>query len=222
MTAQELEFENKKDRMRLQAVDKEVQRLRKINRKQTRRITNLRKSLYFIAFFFISLFGVFLLRGIINFSGSKADKEYIELKKKYDLQTQKQKKLTNSIILYKDSLNSVIGQNLKNRNEEGYKFRIQIGAYKEINLNKYLTNLVAINQETYDSICQYTLGAFKDYQKAVVFWENIKKMGFNDSFIIATKNGRRIPIEQLPNDIKENNNISSYNKEENKAETAQF
>ena len=47
MTAQELEFENKKDKLRQEAVDREVQRLRKISRKQSGRITNLRKALYF-------------------------------------------------------------------------------------------------------------------------------------------------------------------------------
>ena len=203
MTSQELEIENRKGKLRLEAVDKEIQRLRKISRKQSGKITNLRKALYFQAFFFISLFGVLLLKGMINFSGSTSSQEFDSLLQKHDALTKKQSSLSTTLVLYRDSLKSLTNNNLKTRNEEGYKFRVQIGAYKEINLNDYLNNLVTINQETYDSICQYTLGSFEDYKKAQAFLEDVKKMGFDDSFIIATQNGRRIPMEKLPKEIRE-------------------
>ncbi|MGQ1785872.1 hypothetical protein [Saccharicrinis sp. GN24d3] len=212
MTAQELEFESKKDKLRLEAVDKELQRLRKISRKQSGKITNLRKSLYFQAFFFVSLFGVLLLRGMIDFSGnSSSNKQIDSLVEKYNELSKRQSALSTTLVLYRDSLNKMVDQNKIDRNETGYKYRVQIGAFKEINLNDYSANLVTINQETYDSIYQYTLGMFDEYEKALGFWNNIKKMGFNDSFIIATKDGRRIPLEQLPPEIKKENDSISIN-----------
>ena len=86
--------------------------------------------------------------------------------------------LEDSLTVYKTSLQNIIDQNVATRNEKGLRFRVQIGAYKEINLKDYTNNLVAINQETYDSINQYTIGVFKDYQKARVFFGGYKKDGF--------------------------------------------
>ncbi|MCW3784959.1 SPOR domain-containing protein [Plebeiibacterium sediminum] len=197
MTPQEFEFENRKHQLRQEASDKEVQRLRKVNRNQSHKITKLRKAMYFQMFFFVSLFLVFLLRGIIVFTGSSSNEDFKAYQLKYDDLQKVNSILEDSLKVYTSKLQSVVNQNLVERDENGLRFRVQIGAFKEINLRNYTTNLVAINQETYDSINQYTIGVFKDYQKARVFLEDIKKMGFNDSFIISTKNGRRIPIEKL-------------------------
>ncbi len=197
MTPQEFEFENRKHQLRQEASDKEVQRLRKVNRNQSHKITKLRKAMYFQLFFFVSLFLVFLIRGMIVFSGASSNEEFKAYQLKYaDLQ-KANSVLEDSLIVYKTNLQNIIDQNVTTRNEKGLRFRVQIGAFKEINLKDYTANLVAINQETYDSINQYTIGVFKDYQKARVFLEDIKKMGFDDSFIISTKNGRRIPVEKL-------------------------
>ncbi len=209
MTAHELEFEGKKDKLRLVALDKELHRLRNIGEKQSGKITKLRKALYFQAFFFVSLFGVFLLRGMISFSGNSSNTQFDSLAEKYKQLSKKQSSLSTTLVLYRDSIDKIVDNNLSERGENGYKYRIQIGAFKEINLSDYRANLVAINQETYDSIFQYTLGMFDDYQQAKAFWNNIKKMGFKDSFIIATINGRRIPIEQLPPEIKKKNKLVS-------------
>ena len=54
MTPQEIEHFNNKSKLRQEAIDKEVQRLRKINKTQSNKITNLRKALYFQLFFFVS------------------------------------------------------------------------------------------------------------------------------------------------------------------------
>ncbi len=204
MTSQEFEFECKKDKMRIEAFEKETQRLRNVSRKQSAKITNLRKAVVFLAFFFISLLAVLFLKGMVNFSGDKVTKSdsqtdslIVEQKQLSDLN----QSLSSTLALYRDSLHKIVDKNIIQRGEAGYKYRVQIGAFKEIDLNDYSINLATINQETYDSIFQYTLGIFDDYQKAVVFWDNIKRMGFTDSFIIATKDGRRIHLNQLPEDI---------------------
>jgi len=197
MTSQEFEFENKKNILRQEAVGKEVERLRSVNRTQSQKIVKLRKALYFQIFFFISLMLVFLLKGMINFTGSSSNEDLKALEFKYSNLQKANTGLEDSLGEYKNKLNKIIDKNLEDRNENGLKFRVQIGAFKGINLKNYAENLVAISQETYDSINQYTIGVFKDYQKAKLFLEDVRKMGFNDSFIISTKNGKRIPVQQL-------------------------
>lgn len=197
MTPQEIEHQNIKDKLRKEAIDKEVHRLKDLNRKQSQRISNLRKTLYFLILFFITLTLILVTKGIINFSGSQDEKELESFELKYKQLKSENISLNDSLNQYKKQLNAVLDKNMNERNEKGLKFRVQIGAFKEINLKNFTSNLVAINQESYDSINQYTVGIFTDYSKAKIFLADIKRMGFNDSFIISTKNGRRIPIEKL-------------------------
>ncbi|SMO62650.1 hypothetical protein SAMN06265379_103458 [Saccharicrinis carchari] len=203
MTTQELEFESKKDKMRLKAVDKEVRRLRNINRKQSAKLTKLRKALLFQAFFFISLLLVLLVKGMINFSGNTQEDGINPLTEQYNQLLAQQRIQSATLNLYRDSLSNIKNENLVERGESGYKYRIQIGAFKEIDLTEFADNLGTINQETYDSIYQYTLGKFDEYEKALEFWSNIKNMGFADSFIVATKDGRRVPLHHLPAENKD-------------------
>ncbi len=197
MTPQEIEHQNIKDKLRKEAIDKEVHRLKDLNRKQSQRISNLRKTLYFLILFFITLTLILVTKGIINFSGSQDEKELESFELKYKQLKSENISLNDSLNQYKKQLNAILDKNMNERNEKGLKFRVQIGAFKEINLKNFTSNLVAINQESYDSINQYTVGIFTDYSKAKIFLADIKRMGFNDSFIISTKNGRRIPIEKL-------------------------
>lgn len=205
MTPQETEHHNRKEKMRQDAVDKDVFRLRNINKKQSIKITNLRKAIYFQAFFFISLFSILLLKGMISFSDKKSSEEFKTFYNKYDKLELLQNSLEDSLALYKNRLSSILNKNMIDRNETGIRFRIQIGAFKEIDLNDYKNSLIAINQESYDSINQYTLGIFRNYEKALFFLEDVKKMGFNDSFIVTTKNGRRIPIDKIKKEISKRN-----------------
>ncbi len=197
MTPQEIEHQNIKNKLRQEAVGKEVQRLRSVNKRQSTKITNLRKALYFQLFFFVSLISVFLLKGMINFTGSDSDDEFEAFKLKYNDLVKVNRNLDDSLVQMHNTLEHLVDKNIKERDEDGLKFRVQIGAFKEINLKDFKNNLVSINQQTYDSINQYTIGVFRDYQKALLFLDNIKNMGFDDSFIISTKNGRRIQLKDL-------------------------
>ncbi len=197
MTPQDIEHQDIKNKLRQQAVDKEVQRLRSVNKRQSTKITNLRKALYFQLFFFVSLISIFLLKGMINFTGSDSDDEFEAFKLKYNDLVKVNKNLDDSLVQMQNTLEYLVDKNTTERGEDGLKFRVQIGAFKEIDLKDFKNNLVSINQETYDSINQYTVGVFRDYQKALLFLGDIKNMGFDDSFIISTKNGRRIQLKDL-------------------------
>lgn len=197
MTPQEIEHHNHKNKLRKEAIDKEVQRLRKLNNSQAIKILNIKKALFAILFLFVLLISILSFNGMINFSGTNLTEEIKAIKLDLDNLQQKNKQLNDSLFFYKGKLEAIISSNLIEREEKGIKFRVQIGAFKEMDLSEYESNLVTINQEKYDSINQYTIGEFKIYSKAKVFLENIKRMGFDDSFIISTKDGRRMPIENL-------------------------
>ena len=51
-----------------------------------------------------------------------------------------------------------------------------------------------------DGVYKYTIGADSDYNKIVEFHKKVKK-DYPDSFIIAMKNGVRIPVNQARSDI---------------------
>ncbi len=199
MTPQEAEHHIHQNKLRQEAIDREVLRLKNINKKQSSKISNLRKSLYFLLFFFISLFTIFLLKGMINFSGSESKSENLKLLKQVQQQNIIQTSLQDSITFYKNKYKEIVDHNINTRNESGIRYKVQIGAFKKINLQNFEENLVTINQEKYDSINQYTLGDFKDYEKAKEFNEIIKNMGFKDAFIASTKDGKRVPIESVVN-----------------------
>jgi hypothetical protein len=197
MTPQEINHQNYKNQLRQEAIDKEVQRLRVVTRKQAVKIVNLRKALYFSLFFFATLILVLFFRGMISISGgSKAESEPLE--QKFTVLAKEHNALIDSLKWYKQELGELIDDNLYKRDEAGLKFRVQIGAYTQIDLSDYAENLAAIRQEVYDSINQYTLGVFEDLNKAKGFLSVIRKMGLEDSFIIATRDGKRIPLEKLP------------------------
>ncbi len=195
MTNQDLEHQHHKDKLRQEAIDKEVLRLKTINRKQSVKIANLHKSLYFLIFFFASLITIALLKGIIDFSDPKA--KGTDIRSELNEITELQSLTQDSLLFYKNKYNQLTEENRVKRNESGINFRVQIGAFKKVNLDNYETNFVAFSQEKYDSINQYTLGKFSDYKRAKDFCEIIRKMGFDDSFIIATKNGKKISIKSL-------------------------
>ncbi len=198
MTDKDLEHQHLKDKLRQEAIDKEVLRLKTINRKQSVKISNLKKSLYFLIFFFASLITIALLKGFLDFSDSKQKSP--DLRSELQESSEIQALSKDSLYYYKNKYNQLINENIKLRNEAGLIFRVQIGAFKKVNLDKYETNFVAFSQEKYDSINQYTLGKFADYQQARDFCDIIRKMGFNDAFIIATKNGKKVAINKLSND----------------------
>ncbi len=191
MTPQELEHQNWKKQLRQEALEKEVARLKKLNIYSNKKIKKLKNTSLYLLLFFIILLCSFFLTDVISFK-SKAEPQ---TNTNEQLLSEESEKWSDSIQVLIQQIDLLKENRLNYRNENGYKFRVQIGAFKELNLNDFTENLVTISQEKYDSINQYTLGSFADYTKAHKFLERVKKMGFKDSFIIATQNGKRIPVK---------------------------
>ena len=76
----------------------------------------------------------------------------------------------------------------------GIIFKVQIGAYKEIDLSEDNSN--SFGSEKGD-LNKYTIGVFKDYWEADTFKKYIKEMGVKDAWIVSYRDGKRVDISEV-------------------------
>lgn len=83
-------------------------------------------------------------------------------------------------------------------NEPGVVFRVQIGALlNKQDLAKYAAGNKNFNAETDNSVQKFTLGVFRDYWQADTFKKYLRKMGVKDAWIVAYKDGKRVPLKEV-------------------------
>lgn len=81
-------------------------------------------------------------------------------------------------------------------NSQGLVYKVQIGAYRNKNLKKYLDNHKNFSGDVdSDGTRKYTLGEFTDYWEADRFKKYLREMGVKDAWIVSYKNGQRVPIK---------------------------
>jgi hypothetical protein len=76
----------------------------------------------------------------------------------------------------------------------GVVFKVQIGAYKEIDLSE--ENSSSFGSEKGD-LNKYTIGVFKDYWEADTFKKYIREMGVKDAWIVSYRDGQRVDIKEV-------------------------
>ncbi|MDQ3193120.1 MAG: hypothetical protein M3Q58_16170 [Bacteroidota bacterium] len=77
-------------------------------------------------------------------------------------------------------------------------FRIQLGAYSRKlskNIFENIDDITIVTNE--DGLSRYLAGSYTDYNEAVKEKINFVLNGFNGSFIVAYKNGKRIPLSTV-------------------------
>ena len=83
---------------------------------------------------------------------------------------------------------------------------MQIGAYKKRDLSNILEGEQLqgmFGQEQSEGINIYTLGNFQNYWNVNQFKKELRAMGLKDAWIVAFKDGQRVPIkEALPEVVK--------------------
>ncbi len=195
----EEDFTEWKDNTRQSALEREVQRLRELSQKQSGKIGNLRRIVYFVSFFFIVLFSILLVKGMLVFPDDSTNEVSItqqapiEIKKPITIDTNRVEK---SDFYIPDTIPVPL------RETKGVVYCVQIGAYTGIDLEEYKENLVSLQQDSYEGINQLTLGRFTNHDKADEFLAIIHQIGFHDAFIMSFKNGRRVQVKvQEPTDM---------------------
>ncbi|TCO10705.1 SPOR domain-containing protein [Natronoflexus pectinivorans] len=173
---------------RASALEKEIIRLKSNSKRQSAKYQRLKKWTIFQLFFFFLFFLMLLLFNVIQWpAGSDSIRqETIVIRD------------TIRVTEFRDEesippIESLIKIPIP---ENGILFSVQIGAFTSINLSEFTLNLVSLNQYSFEAINQYTVGLFEDFNNAEKFRQEIVRMGFNDAFIIATKNGRRIDLQE--------------------------
>lgn len=80
---------------------------------------------------------------------------------------------------------------------EGLVFRVQIGAFKKPIPQDLFAGLAPIGAESTDfGFIRYQVGMFTDYQKANAVRNDLRKLKYNDAFVVAYRNGRRISLTE--------------------------
>ncbi len=172
---------------RTNALEKEVARLRTLSQKQSVKYNKLKKTTSFQFLFFVLLLAMMFAYGIIQWP-TKPDvsSNIIE-----DTPSAKDTTITEPLaeIQKEDMLTFYVP-------EDGILFSIQIGAYTGVDMQPFQVNMFSLRQYTYQTINQFTVGIFENYNDAESFRHIIQQMGFTDAFIIATLNGKRWPIKE--------------------------
>ncbi|WP_430811482.1 MULTISPECIES: hypothetical protein [unclassified Carboxylicivirga] len=182
-------FPEHKLKLRLDAVNAELIRLRESHKKQTIKIGSLRLWLAFTLVFSFTLFLFLLLQGFIRIPTTNNTSELI-----IQTDTVYIEKPINPDSLQKITYNTHPSA-LRKEGYDGVLFAIQIGAYKDLDLSEYKDNMLGLKQDDYENIHQFTLGEFVDYDEAVKFLSIVQQMGFKQAHIMAFKNGYRIRLE---------------------------
>jgi len=80
----------------------------------------------------------------------------------------------------------------------GVVFKVQIGAFRNKDLTKFLKasdNFSGEKDE--DGLMQYSLGVFTDYWEADTFKKYLREMGVKDAWIVSYRDGKRVPIKDV-------------------------
>jgi len=78
----------------------------------------------------------------------------------------------------------------------GIVFKVQIGAYKDLNVSENIPDSDNIGTENSDDVQKIVLGQFRDFKKADQLKKQLRMMGVKDAWIVSYKDGNRITIEE--------------------------
>ncbi len=82
--------------------------------------------------------------------------------------------------------------------QTGVVFKVQIGAFKQKDLSKYLDAGDNFSGETDENgLRRYSLGVFREYWDADTFKKYLREMGVKGAFIVAYRDGQRVDIKDV-------------------------
>ena len=87
---------------------------------------------------------------------------------------------------------------------KGVIFKVQIGASRQYDLSDVLAGEKTqkfFEQEQLKGLNLYTLGHFKGYWKANKFKKALRAMGLKDAWIVAFRDGKRVPLEAVLKEV---------------------
>jgi len=88
----------------------------------------------------------------------------------------------------------------------GIVFKVQVGAFRKIDLDKYAKTGENFDQEDIEDLRKYILGNFRNYEDANVLKRYLREMGVLDAWIVPYKDNRRVPLKEVLDDITKGGN----------------
>ena len=84
----------------------------------------------------------------------------------------------------------------------GVVFKVQVGAFRKIDLGKYAETAKDFDQESGKELRKYIVGNFRNYEDANVLKRYLREMGVNDAWIVPYRNGQRVPLKEVLGEMK--------------------
>jgi ribosomal protein L29 len=88
-------------------------------------------------------------------------------------------------------VSAVLGT-INNAAQKGTVYKVQIGLYKDFNINKYFDQPRYIGYEEVDGMNRYIISYFPEESVASQFVEDVRKMGVKDAFVSKYIDGVRV------------------------------
>jgi hypothetical protein len=90
----------------------------------------------------------------------------------------------------------------------GIVFKVQIGAFRNLLKNTTFKGLnpLSSEKEPGSELYKYLVGLFRSYEGAREVQSEVKKLGYTDAFVVAYKDGKRIPLWQAREFLAQQNN----------------
>ena len=83
---------------------------------------------------------------------------------------------------------------------KGLIFKVQVGAYRNAIPQDLFKGFAPLMGEKLDNgITRYTAGLFRDFNNANIAKNEIRKMGYDDAFVVGFYDGQRISFQELRN-----------------------
>ena len=107
------------------------------------------------------------------------------------------KALEEEVAMTKYRLDEVTQEMQENSDDYGVWFRVQIGAYKERQIDENLVNSDDLALEASEDSQKVSLGRFRSYEDAKSLKTQLQGMGLKDAWIVTYKDGMRVPIDSV-------------------------
>lgn len=79
----------------------------------------------------------------------------------------------------------------------GVVFKVQVGAFRKIDLSKYAKTAKDFSQEEGEELRKYIIGNFRNYDDANVLKRYLREMGLQDAWIVPYRDNKRVPLKEV-------------------------
>ncbi|MEQ8237683.1 MAG: hypothetical protein RIA69_00650 [Cyclobacteriaceae bacterium] len=120
------------------------------------------------------------------------------------LKAEKQK-LENQLKSARSSLQQVSQQDREcpEQMKSGVVFKVQLGAYEEVELSEEYDTSSNFDIERQEEINQYVVGHFRDYYKADRLKKELRKMGVESAWIVPYEDGERVKLKEVLDEVED-------------------